>query len=422
MITPKEAAGLRREQADLLQQKVALQKEFKPLMATATAEQVAAEQDKIQKINDRIDAITEQLAGEQSAPQPEGGFSLINQTQPTQGITKDNFRESGEYRDAFYRSLSLGRVSESDANVLKYGKQAITSVDGEGVASGGNYLVPTTTLNKIHDVIQKYGRVYAAISKYTFDGDVSLPIGTAKIPTTNSDGVDELTFEFTEATLSNMAVVATIIVKNLMLKKGIPALESYLATEIGKYLGITLENYVLTNAVNHTNYQGIVPHLKASPDPRVGTYKDFTWATVGEIMGDVNSPYGDNATWIMARKTFFNKVFAMTDAAGRPVVTTAPSAVSGGTPPRDNFDGAVSYLIAGQPVIFTDFLPAADEGAILYFDLNQYVANESLGITIESNTSEKFSSDKTVWRGKLYGAGKPMFAKSAGTYYTYDPS
>lgn len=420
MVTPKEAAAMRRERAELAQKKNDINQAFEPLKASATTEQIHAEIEKLKPINERIAEIDQQLLNEAPQQQNGGLFNIMNEQ--VQQINKDNFRQSAEYRDAFYRSLSLGRIAESDAEILKYGKQAITDAGGDGVASGANYLVPTSTLNKIHDVIQKYGRVYAAIKKYTFDGDVSLPIGTAKTPTTNADGVDELTFEFSEVLLSNMAVVATIVVKNLMLKKGIPALEAYLAEEIGKYLGITLETYVLTNPVANANYQGIVPHLKATPNPKIGTYKDFTWATVGKIMGDVNSPYGDNATWIMSRNTFFTKVFSMTDAAGRPVVTTAPTAVSGGTPPKDNFAGAVSYLIAGQPVIFTDFLPAADEGAILYFDLNQYIANESLGITIESNTSEKFSSDKTVWRGKLYGAGKPLFAKNAGTYYTYDPS
>ena len=56
-----------------------------------------------------------------------------------------------------------------------------------------------------------------------------------------------------------------------------------------------------------------------------------------------------------------------------------------------------------------------------YGDLDQYIVNESQELIIEADASAGFAADKTVWRGKVYAGGLPMFAKkTAFVYYTYD--
>jgi HK97 family phage major capsid protein len=124
----------------------------------------------------------------------------------------------------------------------------------------------------------------------------------------------------------------------------------------------------------------------------------------------------------MKRSTFFTRFFGMVDANGHPIVAIAPVLAQGlpGQNGSPALPGASNYLIAGQPVIFTSQMPDTD--GILYGDLSTYIVNESEAFTIESNTSEKFSEDKTVWRGKVYSGGKPLFAKNTFTYYSYSAS
>lgn len=322
-------------------------------------------------------------------------------------ITAENYRSSTQYRDAFYRSFLAGKISETDAEIMAFGKRAITDMNVGSVASGAEYLVPQTTLDRVYFIIQQYGRLYAAITKFGFTGDVSLPIGTTEAPTDNGDGTVTLNFSFTEVKISQQAVVATIVVANLLLRNSIPAFEQYLAMEIGKYIGLLLENYVLNGSLSTSTFLGIIAAIKAASADN--TYSGMDWQQIANICAEVESPYGDNATWVMKRSTFFKKFFALTDAAGKPIVSVVP--VLGGP-------GQSNYLIAGQPVLFTSQMPDTD--SVLYGDLSTFIVNESESFVIESNTSEKFSEDKTVWRGKVYSGGKPLFATTTFTYWAYE--
>lgn len=398
-LTQKEAAELKRQKGELETKRLALKEKVKNHRGAST-EELNETADQLRTISEQIDDINEKLA-DAPADNKRGLFGRPEE------ITAENFRSSAKYRDAFYRSHLNGRIAESDAEVMDFGKRAITDMNGGSVTSGAQYIVPQTTLDQILTIIVKYGRLYSAITKYGFTGDVTLPIGHTGAPTVNSEGIAELTFSFTETKISQAAVVATITVKNLLLKNSIPAFESFIAGEIGKYIGLQLENYVLNGSLSNSSFLGILTALKEAPSA-VKDYADMDWATIAAILGSLESPYGDQGTWVMKRSTFFNRFFSLTDAAGKPLTTIAP--VSGGP-------GTSNYLIAGMPVIFTSQMP--DDDGILYGDLSMYIVNESEAFGIEANASEKFSEDKTVWRGKVYSGGTPVFAKETFTYWTF---
>jgi HK97 family phage major capsid protein len=403
-LSEKEIAELKREQTELETKRAELKEKCKN-HRDMSVEDLNGITENLRTVSTRLDEISEQL---KDAPveQKRGGMGLMIKDFNGKEITEENYRSSAKYRDAFYRSYLNGKVSEADAEILSFGKRAITDMNGDSIGSGADYLVPQTTLNKVYAITQQYGRLYAAITKFGFTGDVSLPIGTAGAPTTNDDGTVSLNFTFTEVKISQQAVVATITVKNLLLRNSIPAFEQYLAMEIGKYIGLLCENYVLNGDVSSSSFQGIIAAIKVAPSA-AKTYSIMDWEQLTDIQAEVESPYGDNATWVMKRSTFFKRFKRMTDAAGAPICTTAPITASWQS----------GYFIDGQPVIFTSQMPDTD--GVLYGDLSTFVANESEAFVIEANTSEKFSEDKTVWRGKLYSGGKPLFAKTTFTYWSF---
>ncbi|MHC1694622.1 MAG: phage major capsid protein [Eubacteriales bacterium] len=137
-------------------------------------------------------------------------------------------------------------------------------------------------------------------------------------------------------------------------------------------------------------------------------YSAIDWPTIAGILGTLESPYGDDGTFIMKRSTFFTMFYAATDDNGRPLVTTLPAV---GAP------GTVNYYIGGRPVIFSNRIPTAN--SFIYGDLSQYIVNESQEIVIEASAVSGFDNDETTWRGKVYAGGRPMFPKQTFTYYTY---
>lgn len=403
MLSQKAIAELKREQTELESKRSELKEKCKNHRDMST-EDLNGAAENIRTVSTRLDAIREEL--KDTVVEKRGGMGMLKDIKGNQ-ITEENFRSTTKYRDAFYRSYLTSKVSEADSEVMEFGKRAVTDMNGGSVTSGAEYLVPQTTLDKVFAIVTQYGKLYTAITKFGFTGDVTLPIGTTGAPTVNADGTVQLNFTMTEVKISQQAVVATITVKNLLLKNSIPAFEQYLAMEIGKYIGLLCENYVLNGSTETSSFLGIIAAIKVAPSA-AHTYSVMDWEQIALICAEVESPYGDNASWGMKRSTFFKKFFAMTDAAGKPIVSIAT--VVGGP-------GESIYLIAGQPVIFTSQMPDVD--SVLYGDLSSYIVNESEAFSIESNTSEKFSSDETVWKGKLYSGGKPLFAKTTFTYWSY---
>lgn len=408
-LSQKEIAELKREQTELEAKRSELKEKCKN-HRDMSVEDLNGAAENLRTVSTRLDAIGEQL--KDTVVEKRGGLGMLKDLKGNE-ITQENYRTSAKYRDAFYRSYLNNKVSEADAEILEFGKRAITDMNGGSATSGAEYLVPQTTLDKVYSIVAQYGKLYSAITKYGFTGDVTLPIGTTEAPTANPDGTVKLNFTITEVKISQQAVVATLVVKNLLLRNSIPAFEQYLATEIGKYIGLLCENYVLNGSTDTSSFQGIISAIKAGTSA-AHTYSVMDWQQIADICAEVESPYGDNASWAMKRSTFFKKFFAMTDASGKPIVTVAPVV---GQPSQNNFGSSSPYLIAGQPVIFTSQMPDTD--GILYGDLSTYIVNESESFGIESNTSEKFSTDETVWRGKLYSGGKPLFAKTTFTYWSY---
>lgn len=400
-MTKKEIAELRRKKGELRSQRKELREKLTNHRGSSSELEPITTQ--LRQISEEIDDIEEKLEGAEEDNQQRGGFGLPRGRE----VDSDNFRSSAKYRDAFYRSFINRTVSSDDAEVMEMGKRSITDMNGGSITSGAGFLVPQTTLDVIKSVIEKHGQVYAAITKYGFDGNVTLPIGTAGTPTENEDGTVTLNFSFTEATIQQSAVVATIKVKNILLKNSISALEIYLATEMGKFLGAYLDNAVI-NGDNGT-FTGIIPSITTGTSAEK-QYNDMDWAGLMDIEAEVDSPYGDEGVFIMRRKTFFNRFRKMTDAAGAPITTSIP-VITG--------NGKTKFVLDGHEVIFTTSMQEDD---ILFGDIKQYIVNESQEITIESSSvgDDVFGKDMTMWRGKVYSGGQPMFAKKTFTYWTYE--
>jgi HK97 family phage major capsid protein len=402
-LTQKQVAELKRKKGDLEQKRLALKEKVKN-HRNMSSDDVSATAEELRDLGEEIDDINEQLA-DAPEPQTRGGFQGMR----TNELTQENFRSSSQYRDAFFRSYINRNVSTDDEPVMEMGKRSITDMNGGSISSGAAFLVPQTTLDVIKTVITKYGQVYAAVTKYGFTGDVTLPIGTAGATTTNADGVVELNFSFTETKIEQSAVVATIKVKNLLLKNSISALETYLATEMGKYLGVYLDNAVINGDGVGGTFTGIVPSITAAPSA-AKKYSKMEWSELMDIEGEVDSPYGDEAIFIMRRKTFFNRFRKMTDASGAPITTSIP-VITG--------NGKTQFVLDGHIVMFS---AAMAEDAILFGDINQYIVNESQEIVIESSSvgDDSFGKDQTMWRGKVYSGGKPLFPKITFTYWLYE--
>lgn len=394
--TEKELAGFRREQTDLETKRAELKKKIANHRAAATdvSEDDLNEIEKeIRGLNQRATELGEILKDSEN-PEKRGNIMKINGKE----ITNDNYRNSPEYRDAFYRSLASRNIAEGDRDIMDCGKRAVTDFNGGSVTSGGAYLVPTTTIDKIASVLAEYGKLYSAVTKYNFNGDVSLPIGSVGEPTVNEDGTVKLNFSFTEVKIGQEAQIATVEVKNLLLKNSIPALEMFIAEQLGKWLAIQLDTNVLYGDAG--SFVGILTKLTAK------SYSAVDWALICTIIGSLKGGYSRRGAFVMNTQTFWQKFMSITEgSAGTPLAQNTPII---------HFENG-KWFILDKEVIETD---AMGEGDFLFGAVkDNYITNESQEIVIEADPSPKFGEDKTLWRGKVYSGGAPVLEDEAFTFY-----
>lgn len=389
-------------QREALKEKLVMHRDKGECMTAEDLEEAKRDLETKKGLDEKIRALEEELKDAPPANKEVGGMSRNMNTAVE--INKDNFRSSVQYRDAFFRSLMNRGIAEADRQIMAFGvgERAITDMNGLSITSGAAYLVPESTLNVIQSIITKVSPLSSLVTKFNFNGDVRIPIGTDDTPTNNADGTDTLKFIFTSATLTQMAVVAVVEMENLTLKNGIVGIEQYVAMSIGKYIGLQLENYILNG--NSTAWTGIITAISTAAE----TYSELDWETLADFLASVDSPYGDEGIWVMRRADFFSKIFSLTDAEGRPLVNTVPG-VSG-------LPGSLNYVLMGRPVVFSSKIPST---GILYGDAKQFIMNVSQEMIIESDASAGFSTDKMTWRGKVYASGKTMFADTAFHYKTY---
>lgn len=321
---------------------------------------------------------------------------------PTAESASDDERQevlkSGKYRDAFFRSVSSGRVLEKDKEVMAFGKRAITDMNGDGVDSGAEYVIPLTSYNMILSVIREYGQVYNAISKTGFTGDIAIPIGSLHSKTENEDGTFSLKFTFTEAKISQEAIVGTIVVKNLLLKNSISAFEGFIVEQLGKQIALLGDNGIVNG--DGGSFKGILEKLTPK------TYTALSYDTIIDAEHSLSRAYSKTAGWVMNWTTFgsFRKI---KDTNNNPV---------GKIDVVVKLNGMDYPTINNKPVLIVDEIIMGD-GDFLYGNLASYRVNESQSMIIESDASPEFKSDKTVYRGKLYSGGVPVLPEENFSFY-----
>lgn len=342
--------------------------------------------DQMETLNDEISELRSQMAEktieDKLRAKPDPATATVDQ--------KREMLESGEYRDAFFRSVASRRVAEADAEIMAFGKREITDFNGDSIHSGASYLIPTTTYNMIVSVIKEYGQVYSAVSKTGFNGDISIPIGTLRSKTENADGTFSLDFDFTEVKISQEAIVGTIIVKNILLKNSISALEGYLVKELGMQIALKLDNAVING--DSGSFKGVKEDLIPK------SYTTLDWDQIVTIEHTLKKAYSKTAGWIM-NWTTFGKFRKLKGLDNLPLTSVGQIVVN------DSF--TANFAIDNKPVLIVDSTIIGDND-ILFGNLNAYHVNESQSIIIESDASPEFKTDKTVWRGKVYSGGQPV--------------
>lgn len=405
MLSNSELAAKKREKTDLEGQRAALkamvaQHRDKTDMPLEELEQRVTE---AEKLDQQIRALELEI---QAAPNENTGGMARMADMTVNNVSPIEFRATREYRDAFFGAIING-MNESYRSVLNKGLQerVITDLNVGSVTAGATYAMPANTLSKIESVITEYGALFSKVTKYNFKGSsLSVPIGTQGAATAETNGTDTLNFTFTNADIGQAAIVANIKVPNMLKVNGVDGLEDYLAMELGKYIGTTLDNRIINGVAATNKFNGIVTAISTG----VKTFTELNMDALFGMLADVKAPYVRRGSWIMSSSTYYGKVIALTDAQGKPLVTEAVI-MEGGV-------SSVEPRLLGRPIILTEEMPSAATDPIIYGDTSQFILNESKPMEIISDVSRYRDEDATLIQGTVYAGGSCMFPTVAWAY------
>lgn len=288
-----------------------------------------------------------------------------------------------EFRSAFLKNLQGKALSEVEQRALT------TAANSAGAA------VPTQTLSTIVDKLRQSSVLFPLVRVSYIPGNVSIVVANAKNAAAwKTEGADGTPADdtVTKVNLAGYELIKLVEISAAASAMTIDAFEVYIAEEIGRQLGIAVENAIL-NGDGDGEPTGILTGITWDGG------NSETWAANAEIGYDdlingvalLPTLYHTNAVFVMNRKTLFGGVRKVKTTTGEPIFTLDAS-------------GAFAGTVFGYKVIINDYIA---DNTILFGDLSQYYMNFAQSPSIETSLEAGFRSGKKVFRGLAVADGKP---------------
>lgn len=301
----------------------------------------------------------------------------------TMEFTPETIASAPEFRSAFLKNLQGKALNEVEQRALTTG------------ANSAGAAVPTATLATIVDKLRQSSVLFPLVRVSYIPGNVSIVVANAKnAGAWKTEGADGTPADdtVTKVNLAGYELIKLVEISAAASAMTIDAFEAYIAEEIGRQLGIAVENAIL-NGDGDGEPTGILGGITWNSG------NSETWAVNASLDYDdlingvalLPTLYHPNAVFVMNRKTLFGGVRKIKDDAKQPIFIYNA---------QDSFAGT----IFGYKVIVNDYI---GDDVILFGDFSQYYMNFAQQPTIETSIEAGFRSGKKVFRGLAVADGKP---------------
>ena len=280
---------------------------------------------------------------------------------------------SVEYRDAFLKDLQGKELTAEERSAL----------------SGGNYVIPQETENKIWGKMELYP-LLNAIDVMHIPGTVVLPVeGTVNnaavvaMDGAATDSADSVA----SVSLGIYKLIKTIEITADVAAMAIPAFENWLVDRLANKL-FRLVTKLVAAGTGSSQPTGLTT---ITATDQTYTKAAITFTDILAIIAKLPTEYTPAAAFVMSRTTFWQNVLAVKDSDNRPIVVA-------------DAQSPAKFNVLGFPVILEDEVGTD----IIFGDLKEgYVFNFGKDIAIDRDGSVGFRTGSEVFRGMCLGDGKP---------------
>lgn len=319
----------------------------------------------LERIEKRNKIISDITAG---AGNPIPGFMPRPEEERAAGFT----RESPEYRSAFLKHLR--RIELMDVE-----QRAFTTVAGSAGA-----VIPTTTQNRIVEIVKQYAPLLAEINLMQVPGGVKVPV---------EDVVNEATKHAENATITvsddklkyvdlfGYEITKLLQISKSVMQMSVDAFENWLANNLGRSLAAKITSLIIGGS-GDGEAKGIdTITWNEDNSVTVGASASLTVNDVTTLISLLPGGYDANAKFLMSKKTLFTDFMPLKDSSKHDLVTREGN----------------QYYIYGYPVMLDERIPLHE--AILGDFRAGYYGN----MPEEINVVNQFDIDTNSY--KFLGAG-----------------
>ena len=326
---------------------------------------IAERKELLDKIEKRNKIINDIIAG---AGNPMPGFMPRPEEERAAGFT----RESPEYRSAFLKHLR--RIELTDVE-----QRAFTTVAGSAGA-----VIPTTTQNRIVEIVKQYAPLLAEINLMQVPGGVKVPV---------EDVVNEATKHAENATITvsddklkcvdlfGYEITKLLQISKSVMQMSVDAFENWLANNLGRSLAAKITSLIIGGSGNGEAKGIDTITWNADNSVTVGASASLTVNDVTTLISLLPGGYDANAKFLMSKKTLFTDFMPLKDSSKHDLVTREGN----------------QYYIYGYPVMLDERIPLHE--AILGDFRAGYYGN----MPEEINVVNQFDIDTNSY--KFLGAG-----------------
>lgn len=371
-----------------------VQEELATEPSLETEEEIASEEEKVETLETEVETLKEERASliekqtslKQEAEKRAKELEAVAKGTAQQTIVEErkekkimeNIIETKEYRNAFFKKLMGKQLTDEESRAMTTAAESVGSV------------IPTTTLNRIEELLRQTSALYPYATVLNVPGYLTIP--TEK--TTNaaswveeghkSEDSDDETDSISFAAYKLIRTVAITAEVSAM---SIDAFEAYIIKKLTEQMAIAIENAIV-NGSGNGQPKGI---LKETYDQTNSIeYSTMDAQDITGIIALLKSSYKPSARFSMSGKTLWGTVASIVDENNKPVFIP-------------NVEGGFAGRIFGIPVIENDYI---EEGTVILGDFSKYTINFNSPIQLATDTSVEFRAGDKVYRAMALLDGK----------------
>lgn len=294
-------------------------------------------------------------------------------------MEEKNIYETEEYRSAFLKKLQGKKLNEKEERAMT------TATTSTGAA------IPTTTLNKIEEMLRQTSALYNMVDVLNIPGYLSIPVeDTVNDASWIAEGENstDVNDKLKSVNFAAYKLIRTISITAEVSKMTVSAFENWIVKKITNRMAMAIENAIL-NGTGNGQPKGILKEeITTLETSEAGK---FSYEDICKIMANLKAGYKKGSAFVVNTQTLWNDIATIKTGDNLVFVPDATGEFAG--------------RIFGKPVIEDEFI---GEGKILYGLFDKYTINWNENVNVTSDDSAEFRSGNRVYRGMALVDGKTV--------------